>query len=301
MGLWQRAVADSRRDRDPVVANLTLLIEQFEAPAKRPDAYRGTQWTAATLRDVMARNTGVCNDWPEVNEQWMRHVDDAVQYLGRQGIPEQLLPGTSTLFRHSLLQNAGVHRRQAIEALIAGGWTGPVARAFERFLELESAESWIRIRALFALGFLQHRDRGVESSLAASCQHAYSNLIGTPSQAQITEMHTALFAIGDCFGATGIAEEDVRRVRSIIQDVLVGLVNGSLTAHPALFPVSRATAYLLTFMILPRNNDREDLAEKLLVELSKHPDTTTRELSIWALRNRVNDNGDVQSLVHARL
>ena len=204
MGLWQRAVADKSRDRDQVRAALAPLIAEFEAPAKRPDAYPGMQWAAATLKHIVTGNTGVCNDWPEVDARWMQNVNEAIRYLERQVIPQHVLPGTSTLFRHSLLQNAGVYRRQAIEALIAGGWTAPVARALEKFLELESTESWIRIRALFALGFLQHRDRGVKNSLAVGCQHAYLNLNGTPTQAQITEMHSALFAIGDSYGATGV-------------------------------------------------------------------------------------------------
>jgi hypothetical protein len=200
-----------------------------------------------------------------------------------------------------LLQNAGVYRRQAIEALIAGGWTAPVARALERFLDLESAESWIRIRALFALGFLQHRDRGVERSLAVGCQHAYLNLNGTPTQAQITEMHSALFAIGDSYGATGVSEEDVRAMRESIREVLVQLIDGHRANQETLFPVSRAAAYLLTFMILPRTSGNgEDLAESLLGELRNHPDETTRELSRWALENRINENGTVRPLVKAR-
>jgi hypothetical protein len=301
MGLWQRAVADKSRDRDQVRADLAPLIAEFEAPAKRPDAYPGMQWAAATLKHVMTGNTGACNDWPEVDARWMQNVNEAIRYLERQVIPQHVLPGTSTLFRHSLLQNAGVYRRQAIEALIAGGWTAPVARALERFLELESTESWIRIRALFALGFLQHRDRRVEKSLATGCHHAYLNLKGTPTQAQITEMHSALFAIGDSYGATGATEEDVRDIRESIREVLVQLIDGHRTTQEALFPVSRATAYLLTFLILPRTSGNgEDLAERLLGDLRNHPDETTRELSRWALENRINENGTVRPLVKAR-
>jgi hypothetical protein len=302
MGLWQRAIVDDNRDRGRVAADLQPLIAEFEAPEKRPDAYPGMQWVAATLRHVMASNASICNDWPHVEAQWMQHVNDAVRYLERQVIPQDVLPGTSTLFRHSLLQNAGVYRRHAIEALVAGGWTAPVARALERFLELESGEAWIRIRALFALGFLQHRDRGVEKSLATGCQHAYANLKGTPTPAEITEMHTSLFAVGDSFGATGVAEEDARRIRESIREVLVGLIDEQLTTQDALFPVSRASAYLLTFMALPRKNDRqEDLAEILLKKLRNHPDETTRELSRWALDNRIDENGAIRPLTTARI
>ena len=231
----------------------------------------------------------------------MGHVNEAVGYIERHLTEPRVLPGTKTLLRHSVLQSAAIHRRQAIEALVAGGWTAPVARALERFLELEPEESWLRIRVLFALGFLQHRDRGVQKSLVAACHFAYSNLRNDPARAQIAEMHSALFAVGDCFGAAGVPEEDVRRTREGIQDVLTGIAGGQLTAREPMFPVSRACAYLLTFMILPRSDGSEDLAEVLLRELCRHPDRTTRELSGWALRNRIDEAGVVKPLVHARL
>jgi hypothetical protein len=301
MGLWQRAVADPGRDRDKVATDLKPLIAEFETPAERPDAYLGMQWAAATLRHVMEKSVGVCNDWPNIDEPWIRHVNDAIRFLERQEVPEDLLPGTRTLFRHSLLQNAGVYRRQAIEALVAGGWTGPIARALEKFLELETVEAWVRIRALFALGFLQHRDRGVKSALTHGCQRAYTNLRDNPTPAQITEMHTALFAIADCFGATGAAEEEVRQIREDILDILTGLTHRQLTNESRLFPVSRATAYLLTFMIVPGTSDREDLSINLLKELRNHPDTTTQELCQWALKNRIDQNGCLRPLVQARI
>ncbi|HEV2373440.1 MAG TPA: hypothetical protein VGS19_14860 [Streptosporangiaceae bacterium] len=298
MGLWQRAVAGAYTNQ--VAASLNPLIEEFENPGSRPDASPGMRWVATTLRYVIDQGSGVCNDWPQANEPWMQHVYAAVSYLDRQVIPDDVRSGTKALFQHSLLQNAGIYRRQAIEALVAGGWTGPVARALERFLELET-ESWIRIRALFALGFLQHRDRGVEKTLAAACHHAYSNFSNDPTPAQITEMHSALFAVGDCYGAAGLEESDVRRVRESIREVLAGLVLGERTLRDSLFPVSRACAYLLTFMILPRSDQHEDLAEGLLKELVRHPDRTTRELSSWALANRVDGEGAVKPLVRARV
>jgi hypothetical protein len=256
------------------------------------------RWVAATLRHVIANGVEVCNTWPEVDEPWMRNVDDAVGQL-EGGIPPEILPANKTLLRHTLLQNAGIYRRQAIEAMVAGGWTKPAARALERFLELEPTESWLRIRALFGLGFLQHRDRRVQDSLAAACDYAYSNLKGNPTRAQVAEMHSALFAVGDCFGAAGVPEHDVRQMRKSIREVLVNLVNKPLTTSENMFPVSRATAYLLTFMILPRGDRGEDLAEVLLKELRNHPDGATRELSKWALENRLDETGAVRPLVHA--
>jgi hypothetical protein len=300
MGLWQRAIRDPNQDTDRVAAGLAPLIAQFETAAMRQDAYPGMRWVAATLRHVITNNVGVCNSWPEVDEPWMQNVDRAVGQL-EDRIPPEILPATKTLLRHSLVQNAGVYRRQAIEALVAGGWTGPVARALETFLELERTESWLRIRALFALGFLQHRDRSVQDSLAAACHFAYSNVRRDPTRAQVTEMHSALFAVGDCFGAAGVPEQDVWQMRRSIQEVLEDLINGQLTTNQSMFPVSRASAYLLTFMILPRGKRDEDLAEVLLRELSNHPDGTTQELSRWALAHRIDGNGAVRPLVHAEV
>jgi hypothetical protein len=300
MGLWQRAMAHQDNERENSAAGLKTLLSEFESSATKSDIHHGVQWTAATLRQAMEHDVGVCNEWPQVGESWMQHVNEAVRYLERQVIPQDVLPGTITLFRHSLLQNAGVYRRQAVDALVAGGWTEPVARALERFLELETEESWIRIRALFALGFLQHRDPSVENYLSDSCHHAYSNLKDNPSAAQIAEMHAALFAVGDCFGATEVNEDEARRMRESVRGVLTKLISSGRTEHDSLYPVSRACAYLLTFMILPRVGQAEDLAETLLKELSKHPDRITRQLSRWALRNRLNEDGELRQLVHAR-
>jgi hypothetical protein len=299
-GLWQRAMAYQHSERQSSAARLEALLSRFESATVKADIHHGIRWTATTLRQTIKDDVGVCNEWPQVGESWMRHVNEAVGYLERQVIPQDVLPGTMTLFRHSLLQNAGVYRRQAIEALVAGGWTGPVARALERFLELETEESWIRIRALFALGFLQHRDRSVEHYLSDSCHHAYDNLRDEPTAAQIAEMHAALFAVGDCFGAPEVDEEDVRRMREGVLGVLTKLVSSGVTTQNELYQVSRACAYLLTFMLLPREGPAEDPAETLLKELSKHPDKTTRQLSRWALKNRLNESGEVRQLVHAR-
>lgn len=298
MGLWQRAVTNPNHDADRVAADLAPLIKQFETAAVPKDACWGMRWVAVTLRHAISNSTGVCNTWPEVDEPWMQNLSGAVGQL-EDRIPPEILPATKTLLRHCLVQNAGVYGRQAIEALVAGGWTGPAARALESFLERERRESWLRIRALFALGFLQHRDRSVQDSLAVACHHAHSNLKSDSTRAQITEMHSALFAIGDCFGAAGVPQQDVLRVRRSIQETLENLISGQLTDDQTMFPVSRASAYLLTFMILPRENHSEDLAEVLLRKLSKHRDETTQELSRWALENRIDETGVIRPLVHA--
>lgn len=301
LGLWQRAMDNKELDPDKVISDLSPLLAEFEAPRNRPDAYQGMQWAAATLRHVMAAKVPVCRNWPQIDEPWMRNFRRAVKHLEQQAIPPDILPGTRALFEHSLLQNAGVYRRHAVEALSAGGWTGPVTSALAKFLELESDASWIRIRALFALGFLQDRDRIVGRALAAGCQAAYQNLFRNPSRAQIHELHAALFAVGDCFGASDVAEQDMRRMREDIRDVLTGLVGSQLINDKEFFSVSRATAYLLTFMVLPRQHNETDLAENLLIKLSEHPDETTRELSKWALKNRIAPDGSVRPLTSAKI
>jgi hypothetical protein len=302
LGLWQRAMANPELDRDGITRELNTLIAEFEAPDNRPDAYQGMQWVAATLRHVMAANKPVCRKWPQgIDDAWMHNFRKALRYLEQQAIPTDILPATCNLFEHSLLQNAGVYRRQAVETLTAGGWTGPVTGAFAKFLELESDASWIRIRALFALGFLRYRDRGVQQALATACQAAYRNLFQNPSQAQIQEMHAALFAVGDCFGASDAPEQDVRHVREGIRNVLTGLVDSDLINDASFFSVSRATAYLLTFLVLPRRNNETDLAENLLTALSEHPDESTRELSKWALKNRTAPDGSIYPLTSAEI
>jgi hypothetical protein len=301
LGLWQRAMENTELDRGRVRSDLERLIAEFEDPERRPDAYQGMQWAAATLRHVMARNVRVCNDWPQgVDEPWLQHFGEAVRHLREHDIPPRILPATETLFQHAFLQNADAYRRQAVETLLAGGWTGPVVSAIAKFLELEDSGAWIRIRALFAVGFLQHRDRVVERLLTEGCEAAYRNLSGSPSQAQIHEMHAVLFAIGDCYGATGVEQDEISRVRNSIEEVLTGLVDGKLTFNPALFAVSRAVAYLLTFMVLPRESNKVDLAEELLDKLRKHPDNVTQELSEWALKNRLGEDGQVLPLIMAK-
>jgi hypothetical protein len=94
---------------------------------------------------------------------------------------------------------AVVYRRHAIDALLAGGWTLPVTRALEQVLVHPEAEPWLRCRALFALGFLQERDIGVERILREAYERAHQALQADQSRSAASEMHAVLFAIGDCF------------------------------------------------------------------------------------------------------
>lgn len=306
MGLWQRALKDPRLDHTKVAEALTDLINEFEVAEQRPDLKRGIQWLAVTLKHVIQHKVPVCNDWPDVGRQaWKRHVHEAADFLDGQGLPDHLLAPTKKLFEHALLQNAGVARRQAIETLLLAGSAAPVAHALERFIELERTETWIRIRALFALGFLQHPDDKVAAVLTDACRSAYQKLLDAspdkgPSKAQIMELHTALFAIGDCFGAHGVDPHDVRGIRDGLRDILCGLVDEHRTEPDLLHPVARATAYLLTFTAQPRIDGETDLAQDLLEKLSRHPDGVTRKLSGWALKWRFDDRGNIRPLLLAK-
>lgn len=160
VGLWQRAVDDTGPCGAKVRQALKELVPDFRDEAARPDAATGIQWLATTLEHLMATQQPVCNQWPAEDQEWRRSVDAAARELDRSGLPPHLLKGTKRLFEHILLQNAGVYRRQAIETVTTGGWAVPVARALGELLKIEEQESWLRIQALFALGFLQVRRAG---------------------------------------------------------------------------------------------------------------------------------------------
>ena len=194
-----------------------------------------------------------------------------------------------------LLQNAGVYRRQAIETLVTGGWTEPVARSLGLVLRSEQEESWIRIRALFALGYLQQRDQSVESDLTGACIQAYKKLEqDEPTRAHVTEMHSALFAVGDCFGASG-AEDRARSAREALSGILTAIAKTEGEVAWA----ARAAAYLLAVTAQPRQNQKKDLSEELLEELAMHKDPVTARLSKWALSFRFADDGTIRPLLAA--
>jgi hypothetical protein len=299
MGLWERAFREERPDLGKTEADLDALIAEFMDPEARPDAANGLQWLALTLQQVIRDKIAVCNEWPDAGKPWIHHVEAAANDLDHLGIPEHLLTGTKNLFRHMILQNVGVYRRHAIETVITGGWNEPVARALGRMLEYEEEEAWVRIRALFALGYLRNRDRQVEADLTRACKHAYRNLTQTePTRGQITEMHAALFAVGDCFGAAG-AEERARSVREGLRGMLTDLVSKTLAEERRFRRVARAAAYLLTVTAQPRLDGKKDLSEELLETLCAHRDPVTSRLSIWALSFRFRPDGTVRPLLAA--
>ncbi len=306
-GIWQRALGQGKAARDEAEKDLRKLVTEFKDPESRPDAAAGLRWLAATLEHVIDRREAVCNDWPDVDEPWFRHVQDAADELDNTKIPSHLLEGTKSLFRHIILQNAGIYRRQALETVVTGGWNTPVARALGSLLETEKDEAWLRVRAEFALGYLQRPDLGTETDLTEACRHAYKNLKldeipddRRPPRANVTEMHASPFAIGDCFGVAG-AEERARRARGRLRPILEDLAN--MTEGPRALILrrpARAAAYLLTVTAQPREIAGEkDLSQELLEKLGHHPDPVTAKLSNWALSFRFAPDGTIRPFLAA--
>lgn len=304
MGIWQRAHASGRTADPEVTGALHRLIEQFRDPeSQRRDVASGLRWVAATLNRAMNLDSAICEEWPEVDEPWFHAVGDAIERLEDSGMPKSIRPATKNLFRHVLLQNAGVERRRTIDTLIAGGWVEPVTRALRGLLRDERVEEWVRIRALFALGFMQHRSQSVKMTLLDACENAYQRLIepGDPPRARITELHTGLFAIGDCYGAKG-AEKEARDVRDKLDPMLSDLVTKDLTTSRERWPLARAIVYLLTFTAQPRQDRGEvDLSESLLQRLRRHQDTVTQNFARWALESRFGPDGEIRPLLRATL
>ncbi|WP_328666854.1 hypothetical protein OG905_07355 [Streptomyces sp. NBC_00322] len=317
LGLWQRTLTNNpehledevQRERvREVEAELRDLVAQFRLPDARPDAAAGIRWVAATLEYVLDEKTPVCNTWPEPDLQkdpWFQVVQDAADSLDAREIPARILQPTKVLFMHMLLQNAGVQRRQATDTLLVGGWTEAVIAGLAHVLKHEKNESWLRVRALFAIGYLQRRDHAVAKTLIEACKDAHQKLMADPTGAQITEMHAVLFAIGDCFGASfGVLDRsNLKTVRDGITPILRELATGELTKHDQrFFPVARALVYLLTFTAQNRQKGqkgRMDLCEELLNSMSEHPDELTRWFCEWTLRFRFTEDGTVQSLMRA--
>jgi hypothetical protein len=305
MGVWQRAITEKRPDLAETEKELRRLIAEFRDPQARPDARAGMRWVAATLEQVIDQRSAVCNQWPDLDEQWLHHVHEAAHELDRSSLPTHLRPGAKNLFRHMILQNSGPYRRQAIETVVTSGWTEPIARALGSLLRSEQNEAWLRIRAQFALSFLQRRDRWVEDQLVRSCQQAYRKLRlnetpndTAPPRSHITEMHASLFAIGDCFGVEG-AGERAKSSRDALRGILTDLANLDGDRARILRRATRAAAYLLAFTAQPGKGQDKDLSETLLERLAGHPDEVTAQLSRWALDFRFAPDGTIRPLLEA--
>jgi hypothetical protein len=303
MGLWQRALGRSPAERRQAKEHLHGLIAEFNDPGAREDVRTGLKWLALTLEQVIEAEAAVCNKWPDVDDEWSRHVREAEAELDKYGIPERLLDGTKSLFRHMILQNAGVYRRDAIETVVASGWTEPVAAALGSLLRNEQDETWLRIRAEFALGYLQRHDLSVENDLTTACEHAYrnlqrgENLPGGVPRAHLTEMHAALFAVGDCFGVAG-AEEQARKVRERLRPILIDLANAEGERARKLRRPAKAAAYLLAATAQPAVNGEKDLSQELLEKMRHYRDAPTVRLARWA-RFRFAPDGGIRPFLAA--
>src|ERR1700733_5873702 len=259
LGLWQRAITEHRPDLEETEKELRELIAELKDPATRPAAAAGLRWIATTLEHVIDNRMPVCNDWPDPGEPWFRHVQEAASELDHAGIPAHLRDGTKNLFRHMILQNAGIYRRRAIETVVTSGLNQPVARALGSLLRTEADEPWLRIRVESALGFMQIHDVTAETDLTRACLHAFHNLNKSPGdvappRSHVTEMHASLFAVGDCFGVAGV-EERAKSARDRLRPVLTELASAEGDRAKFLRRPARAAAYLLTVTAQPGRND----------------------------------------------
>jgi hypothetical protein len=307
MGLCERALDQGGDGADRTIGHLRELIAEFRDPTSRPDAHAGLRWVAATVEQAVETGNPIGNDWPDVDEPWFGHVQAAARGLADTGIPAHLLTGTQNLFRHMILQNAGVYRRQALETIVASGLTRPVARALATVLQQEKDQAWLRVRAEFALGFLQQPDARTETVLTEACEHAYRTLMADgddPQRAHITELHAALFAAGDCFGVPG-AQELASNTRSRLRPILEDLAGTGGERAVVLRRPARAAAYLLTATAQPTGHGTAghqagpDLSHELLQKLEQHPDEVTAKLSHWALSFRFGSEGEIRPFMAA--
>ena len=111
-------------------------------------------------------------------------------------------------------------------------------------------------------------------------------------------MHTALFAVGDCFGVPG-AEERALSARESLREILVSLAETHEPQARMLRRAARAAAYVLTVTAQPRHNGTKDLSQELLEQLSCHPDPVTAQLANWTLGFRFTADGSVRPMLAA--
>jgi hypothetical protein len=302
MGYWYRAYESGRSADRHVRQQVISLVKLFDDPDRRADIGLGLSWVARTLEIVLEKNVQVGNDWPAVDEPWYRAVRNAAQAL-EQGLPASISGATANLFFHSVLQNAGVERRKALDTLRTGGLVDEVAQALTMLLHDDPQmrdESWLRIRALFALGFMRARDHRTEADLVAAFEKACDAVHrARPTGAQIGELQTAVFTLGDIFGVTGVEDQNTLEragvMRTQIGASLRELVEGNLIRDPRFHTVARAAAYLLTFTAMP---GATDLSRDLLAKMSDHPDAMTKRFSQWALGFRWAADHSVRPLLY---
>src|SRR5258707_9993912 len=118
----------------------------------------------------MAGNTRVCDGWPV--DSGGRCLDLVRTAARDVDVPAGIRDDTGLLFEQSVLQNAEPYRRRAIDTLRAGGCAGPAARGLAALLHTGETPSWLRCRALFALGFLQERGEVARQALVEAYRRA---------------------------------------------------------------------------------------------------------------------------------
>jgi hypothetical protein len=303
LGAWERALkhgtpaaqAGGRRFLENLI---TQVAEEHHLFHTIPG---GRAWLTATIRQTLESGERVCNIWEgdHQGQPCLEAVHAVAQQLTSPAVPAPILDAARFLFEHALLQNAGVYRRRAVDALRAGGLSGPVTDALGRLLDFGDIDVWLRCRALFAIGFLQERGANVQRILPDAYQQSMETLLhgkeaGAVTRDMVSEVHAALFAIGDCFGALG-ARQEAQTVRATIDETLPALVKECEDPDPKwrgeekLFPVARAAAYMLTVTAQPEDRD-------WLTSLIDYPDPVVGETARWALAKRFNDAGTLQPL-----
>lgn len=288
-GYWERACR-SQGPTSPAIDTVAAIIELLRTDTTRPEVVPGLQWAAATLDRVVENRSPACNTWPETDAPWFQVVAAAAGELEASPLlPRTIAAATRVLFSHVMLQNAGVHRRSALDTLVAGGWTEPVSYALAQVLNHDELDSWVRIRALFALGFLQHRSDYTQQTLTQAARTALRHV--TPNShriadAQITEAHAALFALGDLFGVKG-AEAHAARARDELVPTLNELVAAGIVDDPAYRRLARAMVYFLTFSA----QEPGDFSHYMLKMMAESKDDVTQSFSNWALGFRFGSGG----------
>lgn len=290
-GLWERALDNKYPSRADITARLSALCKTLLDEAdKADDVTLGLRWVAATLDHVVRKGWKVCTTWPETEEPCVAVVQRATtdEVLQAADIPKRMWTATRTLVEHSLLQNSGVHRRHAVDTLAASGWTEQILPCLALVLKDPETQSWLRCRALFVVSFLHQRGPIVDGLLMTAFAKARTALHRTWSRGAASEMHAALFAMGDCYGASDAQEEEILKVRRYVDPLLPDLLASTDSEEKeVLYRVARAAAYLI---LVTAHADPEG-SFTLLERLQGHKDRATSRLSRWALDRRFFTEG----------
>lgn len=280
-GLWERAIAS---EEPAWIAAAEAELQQVTAQLLAENGERpGAAWVAKVLQENIRRRRAILTDWPDLDDPAQRIVKQAQEEL--QEVPHRVREATGKLLEHAILKNAGVYRRRAIETLRAGGFAEQAARAVAVVVRNAETESWLRVRALFALGFLQDREAAVQGVLREACSSAWNKLKDMErddSQAfrvLVIELHTAIFAIGDCFGDPAASDEadTVRRSIDNLLEELIREVTSDKQSH--LTPIGRAIAYLVGSTA----HVNVAASRRLLEQIVELNDEVTKALGEWGM------------------